>query len=359
MTTAPPHSKEIVVIDYDDLLRFYHHSNEQQRQKQPPSQSMNTRDNIDHHDASLFSSLLLQKIEQAFGSNGYGIIGISNVPHLEQQRYNLLSLSRILPSVPDIETKLVDPSSYYSVGWSHGKEQFQNHRPDTSKGSYYANPITDDLYHTLYQRYHSMGQDTTATSTTTKDEKKQDSNTVQDDNDPTDHDTTRLTWSYIEQQAQKNPELYAKNIWPSPHDLPMFQESFCTLGQTLIQVGTYVASLCDVYVTQQQQKQIQSLSTSSSSLSSSPFQLCSMIQQSKNVKGRLLHYFASSSSSTTQTEDEEKNESSSIESSLWCAWHNDHVRFFSLSLSRFRDVIFFVSFLLLSEFSFNINNDNR
>lgn len=39
--------------------------------------------------------------------------------------------------------RCADPSSRYSFGWSHGKE-IMNGKPDSLKGSYYANPIIDN-----------------------------------------------------------------------------------------------------------------------------------------------------------------------------------------------------------------------
>ena len=103
--------------------------------------------------------------------------------------------------------------------------------------------------------------------------------------------------------------------------VPNFKEHFCTLSQTLIQIGIYVAALCDSYCNQQIQKQKQHESTST-------LQLCNMIQQSKNCKGRLLHYFAPSSSSSDEYDQQQDNTTVSSESSqYWCAWHNDHVSY--------------------------------
>jgi len=39
---------------------------------------------------------------------------------------------------------LEDAPSYYSVGWSCGKEKFLG-KPDFSKGSFYANPLMDSV----------------------------------------------------------------------------------------------------------------------------------------------------------------------------------------------------------------------
>lgn len=317
-------TETIVVIDYNDLIRFY--ENEQkQHQKQDGNNNNNdkndknnnvvdTNDNDNNNDNNNTSLLLLQQIENAFGYNGYGIIGISNVPELEYQRLNLLSLSRKLPSIPNINNgPLVDAPSYYSVGWSHGKEQFNNGQPDYSKGSYYANPLTDDLLNEIYERYNQNNHNSH------DDEKKKDSSDIQ-------------ILSYIQKQVNEHPELYAKNIWPNNENdandiVPNFKEHFCTLSQTLIQIGIYVASLCDSYCDQQQQKQQHHIDQQQHE-SASSLQLCHMIQQSKNCKGRLLHYFEPSSSSSDDNDQQQDNDTDSSESSqYWCAWHNDHVSY--------------------------------
>jgi hypothetical protein len=41
-----------------------------------------------------------------------------------------------------VKAKYEHASSYYSFGWSHGKEKLEG-KPDTAKGSYYANPVHD------------------------------------------------------------------------------------------------------------------------------------------------------------------------------------------------------------------------
>lgn len=70
-----------------------------------------------------------------------------------------------------------------SFGWSHGKE-IMNGKPDTLKGSYYANPVID--YPTV-----------------------------------------------PEAQRSANPEYYGRNIWPAPNEdgVEGFEQAFKDLGR--------------------------------------------------------------------------------------------------------------------------------
>lgn len=85
------------------------------------------------------------RIQRAYGPDGLGILAVSNVPGYEERRKALLPLARRLASLPADElTRLEDPDSFYSVGWSHGKEVFQG-KPDLAKGSFYANPLHNEV----------------------------------------------------------------------------------------------------------------------------------------------------------------------------------------------------------------------
>jgi hypothetical protein len=72
---------------------------------------------------------------------------------------------------------------FVSFGWSHGKE-IMNGKPDTLKGSYYANPIVD---------YPSVP----------------------------------------EEQREAHPEYYGRNIWPKNDEekIQGFEEAFKDLGR--------------------------------------------------------------------------------------------------------------------------------
>ena len=44
-----------------------------------------------------------------------------------------------------VRARCEDPASSYNFGWSHGKEALVGGRPDVHKGSYYANPVNDEV----------------------------------------------------------------------------------------------------------------------------------------------------------------------------------------------------------------------
>jgi len=105
-----------VIIDYNDIRQ---------------STNNNENDNI-----------LLQKIDEAFGPDGTGIIGIRNVPEFFETKNNLLRLAQPLVNLDNLES-LEDPKSMYNAGWSHGKEIIKPGQPDLAKGSFYFNPLVD------------------------------------------------------------------------------------------------------------------------------------------------------------------------------------------------------------------------
>ena len=83
------------------------------------------------------------EIERAFGYGGLGIVAVTGVPGMAEKRETLLAMGFAFAHLPkDIQAKYEHPSSFWSFGWSHGKEKLQG-RPDTSKGSYYNNPTTN------------------------------------------------------------------------------------------------------------------------------------------------------------------------------------------------------------------------
>ncbi len=45
----------------------------------------------------------------------------------------------------NVRARCEDPASSYNFGWSHGKEALVGGRPDVHKGSYYANPVHDEV----------------------------------------------------------------------------------------------------------------------------------------------------------------------------------------------------------------------
>lgn len=112
--TTEPQQKTLVIIDYNDILK-------------------------DHSSISLHNQL-----EQAYGVGGLGVLAIRNVPHFLDYKQALLPLAHKLVHLPPtyLEGDLGDPNSFYNAGYSFGKEKLGD-EPDTSKASFYFNPLTD------------------------------------------------------------------------------------------------------------------------------------------------------------------------------------------------------------------------
>jgi isopenicillin N synthase-like dioxygenase len=149
---------------------------------------------------------LLIKIGQAFGNHDecLGILAVADVPGLEPMRHRLLPLARDLAMLPKEELDAItDETSGYQVGWSHGKEKVEGDKLDLAKGSFYANPLTDNLLES------------------------------RPDTDP--------------KVARDNPAFFAPNIWPTS-SLPDFENAFKELGTLVCDIGRLLARLCDAYV---------------------------------------------------------------------------------------------------------------
>ncbi|KAL5535240.1 hypothetical protein ACEPAF_3334 [Sanghuangporus sanghuang] len=192
------------------------------------------------------SPLSLQtSIEKAFGSDpkALGIIVVKDLPSgFTAKRDRLLRLADRFASLPEsAKEKYVDSKSKYSFGWSHGKE-IMNGKPDTLKGSYYANPLVDNP-----------------------------------DSSP--------------QDRQSHPEYYGKNIWPAPDEAGVegFEEAFKDLGRFVYKVGCEMATACQPFASQH-------LSDRSVSLSD--------LISKQTAKARLLHYFPPDPQTPLPTEDE-------------------------------------------------------
>ena len=131
------------------------------------------------------------QIERAYGEDGCGILTVKNVPGLIEARKSLLPLAKDFASLDEAtKLKYENQESFYSFGWSHGKEKLQG-KPDVSKGSYYANPQYDEP-------------------------------------------TTDA------ELIKKYPAFVHPNIWPR-EDLPQLEPAFKTLGQLIVDTGTLVA----------------------------------------------------------------------------------------------------------------------
>jgi isopenicillin N synthase-like dioxygenase len=174
---------------------------------------------------------LSSEIEAAYGYDGTGFLTVSGVPGLEKKREALLPLAQKFALLDEeIKNKYVHEDSYYSFGWSHGKEKLQG-VADFSKGSYYGNP-----------QYNQPETD--------------------------------------QELVNKYPAFIHPNIWPK-EEMPELEPAFMALGQLIVHVGMMVAKKADQFVYNQLP-------------SYSPTRLYDVIKTSRCAKARLLHYFARS-----------------------------------------------------------------
>lgn len=205
---------------------------------------------------------LIHKIEQAFGSNEdcLGIIAVTDLPpSFSTQRSSLLPLARKLATLSDLD-ECVKPDAFYSVGWSHGREQLAPGKPDLAKGSFYANPLTDDV---LAARRKECDADEGGTI----------------------------------QLATAHPDLYAPNVWPEA-SLPSLRPAFMELGQNMVTMGHRIAAVCDAYCERNGLDNVN---------------LCKTLRESLNVKGRLLHYFDIAKTQKSECDTNNNND-------MWCGW---------------------------------------
>lgn len=162
-------------------------------------------------------------IGQGFGrsSHALGIIAIVDVPNFADLRKKLLFLShRLATRTPQVVLdKMTNEKSHYQVGWSHGKEKLEGGKLDTLKGSFYANPLTDNPLDDIIARDYAENQ----TGTTPLEK----------------HDFCKL--------AQENPAFYAPNIWPD-EDIPELRSYFQEMGRLIHFIGCMVGKHADAHV---------------------------------------------------------------------------------------------------------------
>lgn len=178
--------------------------------------------------ASETSADLLAKLEHALGPNGIGLVAIRNVPDFVSTKQSFLPQAHQLVHLPSdyLESALTDPSSLYNAGWSHGKEKLGD-KPDTAKGSFYYNPVTD--------------------------------------------------LPGTEQDRHKYPYSYPLNKWPT-EKMPDFQEEAKRMGMILKQATVHLA------------KHIDALAASKCHDYPEQF-LYQKMKDTDKVKARLLYYF--------------------------------------------------------------------
>lgn len=212
MSTMESFNADVVTLSYADLV--------------------NACKQMDSKDLSTTSMNIEDVIDKAFGSsvNSLGIIAISDIPNLSKLRMKLLPMAEKLATLPAEELeKITAHEAAYQVGWSHGREKLEGEKPDLSKGSFYANPLVDNLAETMLERRKRL--------------KNEEDNLLKWDESmqslPSDEDLQML--------AKSNPAFFAPNIWPN-ESIPDLEVTFKEAGELVHSIGTLIAKCCDAYV---------------------------------------------------------------------------------------------------------------
>ncbi|MES1913705.1 MAG: hypothetical protein MHM6MM_005873 [Cercozoa sp. M6MM] len=178
---------------------------------------------------------LRKAIGAAYGEDGLGVLAVRGVPGVQEKRMAALPMAFKFAQLPDEKKKEFEVPPFFQRGWDHGHESMKDGTPDTSKGSFYFNPLVDE--HT--------GVD--------------------------------------EAVKEKYPTFFGKNVFPSDV-LPEFEGSCKALARLIIDVGKLVAKQVDAYVASECDDYPAS-------------RLGDVVEQSTSHVTRLLHYFAKSEAS--------------------------------------------------------------
>lgn len=119
----------------------------------------------------------------------------------------------------------------------------EGNKPDFSKGSFYANPLTQDLAESMLER------------------RKYQRTIPNDDGGERDGMMEEvLKWDESFQHIQSdeelcalakaNPAFFARNVWPTK-SLPDLESAFMEVGKVIHKIGSMVAKCCDSYVSAQ------------------------------------------------------------------------------------------------------------
>ena len=246
-------ASNIVTLHYEDLLKF-------------SKESPGSKEDED------IRQRLINDVACAYGSDGLGILAVKGVPGLQELRDRLLPMAAQIPALPkeDLETCVVEEACY-AVGWSHGKEELTPGVPDLSKGSFYANPLVNNLSQAMLERHRaSNGED-------------------------------HAYEKELKRLVDANFSFFAPNVFPD--SMPELEGAIFEMGQCTATVGRLVARVCGAYCAEQRVA----------------VDLEQILCDSLNCKARLLHYFE-----PKPADGDEQKEEKTSEEAWCCGWHNDH-----------------------------------
>mmetsp|Transcript_27452 Transcript_27452/g.39309 ORF Transcript_27452/g.39309 Transcript_27452/m.39309 type:complete len:261 (-) Transcript_27452:720-1502(-) len=251
LCTSTPFTAELVSLSFQELSSIH--------------------DGDDANNKMMIESLL-HKIHQAYGEdNSLGILIIKDMP----MAYTTLR-SKVLPLAQQFATSLSQaeldsmtlPEADFQVGWSYGNERLDKNRMDTAKGSFYFNPLTDNILGDISLR----------------------------DNLPLDAIVGSNNAAYV-----------TPNIWPT---MEGFECSMKDMGKLVHNIGLGVAKLCDLYI-------------ASKCPGYTQHKISTSLSKSLYCKARLLHYFPVDGLQTSNDGDDiiaSSNTSTSNDYSNWCGW---------------------------------------
>jgi len=209
---------------------------------------------------------LRRVIQEAYGPDGLGIIGVRDIPEYVERFDRLMPLISSLAALPEEELlKLEDAESSYSFGWSHGKESVEGGLLDTKKGSYYFNPTT---------------------------------------NVPTEDPDL----------IKRFPSYCRPNIWPDAA-LPELEPASKSFGELVTRTGSLIAAECDTLVRQE---------LGGTPAGAAPASLERIVNDGRGVKSRLLHFFPPTEEDIATATRAAAAGGQGEDYSSWCGWHLDH-----------------------------------
>lgn len=103
---------------------------------------------------------------------------------------------------------------------------------DYGKGSFYANPLTEDLVETMLGRRRRRSCEGSDVLSEWEDDESIGIIGTDDE---------------LRELASSNPAFFAPNVWPTEH-LPEVESTFREVGGLIHEVGIMVAKCCDSYV---------------------------------------------------------------------------------------------------------------
>ena len=229
---------------------------------------------------------------------------ISGVPGFVEARQRLLPLAAKLAALPPPALSALEAPPTYDVGWSHGRESLQDGRLDVHKGSFYANPTTDD----------PAADDATVTRA----------------------------------DAERYPGFFARNVWPAAGaaagaaaapaaaaaaaaaaaSLPELEPAFKQLGSIVVDAGLLLAERCDAYVRRAWERRY-----GGDRGGAHPESLAEVLRASRCHKARLLHYFPPGAGARAAAARDGKEEAQAAAAAAdkdddddadgWCGMHRD------------------------------------